>query len=95
MVNDLLHIKAIQPDHSLTHNTLVFAVKKLHSDEFRLGQNLRPVNAVMHNNLHTFLDVQSFLQKLGGLEAKYFATIDLGLYLSVKVLYFLSNTSCH
>jgi hypothetical protein len=35
------------------------------------------VNAAMHDNLHTFLDVQSCLQKLGGLEARYFATIDL------------------
>jgi two-component sensor histidine kinase len=76
-VDDLLRVKAIQPDYSSPHNTPVFAVKKPHSEEFRLVQDLRPVNAALHDNLHSFLDVQSCLQKLGGLEAKYFATIDL------------------
>jgi len=73
----LLRLKCIQYDYSSPHNSPIFAVKKPHSDELRLVQDLRRQNENLHDDFHSFRDVQTCLTELGGLEAKYFATLDL------------------
>jgi transposase InsO family protein len=76
-VEDLLKIGAIKEDMASPHNTPIFAVKKPHSNDLRLVQDLRALNENVENFLHPILDIPSCMAKLGGLKAKYFAAIDL------------------
>jgi predicted aspartyl protease len=76
-VDDLLKLGAIEPDLKSPHNSPIFCVKKPHSDDLRLVQDLRLLNENVEDYFHPILDVQSCLAKLGGIGAKYFATLDL------------------
>jgi hypothetical protein len=76
-VEDLLKIGAIKEDLASPHNTPIFAVKKPHSTDLRLVQDLRAVNENIENFQHPILDIPGCLAKLGGMEAKYFAALDL------------------
>jgi transposase InsO family protein len=76
-VEDLLKIGAIKEDMASPHNTPIFAVKKPHSNDLRLVQDLRALNDNIENFLHPILDIPACMAKLGGLQAKFFAAIDL------------------
>jgi hypothetical protein len=76
-VDELLRIGAIEPDLASHHNTPIFCVKKPHSTELRLVQDLRMVNDNVEDFFHPILDVQSCMAKLGGMGARYFAALDL------------------
>jgi hypothetical protein len=76
-VDDLLKLGAIAPDLKSPHNSPIFCVKKPHSEDLRLVQDLRMLNENIEDYFHPILDVQSCLAKLGGLGAKFFATLDL------------------
>ncbi len=69
----------IREDWASSHNSLVFAVKKPHSDELRLIIDMRKVNEIIWDDFHSFLDVTSCLQHLGRLEAKFLSALDLVL----------------
>ena len=62
-IDKLLALGAIREDLASPHNSAVFAVKKPHSDELRF--------------VHSFMDVTSCLQPLGGLEAKFLSALNL------------------
>jgi transposase InsO family protein len=76
-VDDLMKIGAIKEDLASPHNTPIFAVKKPHSNDLRLVQDLRSVNDNIENFQHPILDIPGCIAKLGGMEAKYFAALDL------------------
>ena len=59
------------------HNSPVFAVKKPHSDELRFVIDMRKVNEIIFDDFHSFMDVNSCLQRLGGLQAKFVSALDL------------------
>ncbi len=77
-IDKLLALGAIREDWASPHNSPVFAVKKPHSDEVRLVIDMRKVNEIIFDGFHSFMDVNSCLQRLGGLEAKYLSALDLG-----------------
>ncbi len=75
---DKLHaLGAIREDWVRPHNWPVFAVKKPHSDELRFVIDMWKVNEILWEDFHSFLDVSSCLQRLGGLEAKFLSALDL------------------
>ena len=76
-IDELLRIGAVEPDLSSHHNTPIFCVKKPHSDDLRLVQDLRMVNDSVEDFFHPILDVQACIAKLGGMKARYFAALDL------------------
>lgn len=76
-IDKLLALGAIKEDWVSPHNSPVFAVKKPHSDELRFVIDMRKVNSILWDDYHSFLDVSSCLQRLGGLEAKYLSALDL------------------
>ena len=76
-VEGLLKQRCITEDYATPHNSPIFCVKKPHSNELRLVHDLRKINENMYDQLHTFLDVPSCLNKLGHLQASVFSTLDL------------------
>ncbi len=70
-------IGVIREDWASSHNSPVFAVKKPHSDELRFVIDMRKVNEIIWDDFHSFVDVTSCLQCLGGLEAKFLSALDL------------------
>ncbi len=71
-----LSLEAIKEDWVSPHNSPVFAVKKPLSKELRFVIDMRKVNEIIRDDFHSFMDVTSCLQQLGGLEAKYLAALD-------------------
>jgi hypothetical protein len=65
-VEDLLKVGAIKEDMSSPHNTLIFAVKKPHSNNLRLVQDLRALHENVENFLYPNLDIPSCMAKHGG-----------------------------
>ncbi len=76
-IDNLLALGAIREDWASPHNSPVFAVKKPHSDELRFVIDMRKVNKIIWDDFHSFMDVTSCLQRLGGLEAKFLSALDL------------------
>jgi len=76
-VDDLLKIGAVKEDLASPHNTPIFAVRKPHSNDLRLVQDLRAVNENIENFQHPILDIPGCIAKLGGMKARYFAALDL------------------
>ncbi len=76
-IEKLLARGAIKEDWVSPHNSPVFAVKKPHSDELWFVIDMRKVNSILQDDFHSFLDVSSCLQLLGGLEAKFLTALDL------------------
>ncbi len=76
-IDKLLALEAIREDWASPHNSPVFTVKKPHSDELRFVIDMRKVNEIIFDDFHSFMDVNSFLQRLGGLEAKFLSALDL------------------
>ena len=76
-VRELEKKKCIEPDYDSPYNSAIFAVKKPHSDELRMVQDLRYVNACIRDDNHSFMSVNECLDRLGGMQAKYISAIDL------------------
>ena len=76
-IDKLLALEAIREDWASPYNSPVFAVKKPHSDELRFVIDMRKVNEIIFDDFHSFMDVNSCLQRLGGLEAKFLSALDL------------------
>ncbi len=76
-IDKLLALGAIREDWVSPHNSPVFAVKKPQSEELRLFIDVRKVNEILWDDFHSFIDVTSCLQRLGGLEAKFLTALDL------------------
>ncbi len=76
-IDKLLALGAIREDWASPHNSPVFAVKKPHSDELRFVIDMSKVNEIIWYDFHSFMDVNSCLQRLGGLESKFLSALDL------------------
>ncbi len=76
-IDKLLALGAIREDFASPHNSPFFAVKKPHSDELQFVIDMRKVNEIIWDDFHSIMDVTSFLQRLGGLEAKFLSALDL------------------
>ncbi len=75
-ITHLLRLRCIRADYSSPHNSPIFAVKKPHSNELRLVQDLRNINDHLHSDFHSFMSVQDCLQRLGGLNAQFVSSLD-------------------
>ncbi len=75
-INHLLRLRCIRRDFSSPHNSPIFAVKKPHSNELRLVQDLRQINDNLHSDFHSFMSVHDCLDRLGGLEANFVSSLD-------------------
>ncbi len=76
-IDKLLALGVIREDWASPHNSPVFAVKKPHSEELQFVIDMRKVNEIIWEDFHSFLDISSCLQRLGGLDAKYLTALDL------------------
>ncbi len=76
-IDKLLALGAIRENWASPHNSPVFAVKKPHIDELWFVIDMRKVNETIWDDFHLFMDVNSCLQRLGGLEAKFPSALDL------------------
>ncbi len=76
-IDKLFALGAIREDWASLHNSPVFAVKKPHSDELRFVIDMHKVNEKIWDDFHSFMDVTSCLQRLGGLESKFLSALDL------------------
>ncbi len=68
---------AIREDWASPYNSPIFAIKTPHSDELRFVIDMRKVNGIIWDDFHSFMDVTSCLQRLGGLETKFLSALDL------------------
>ena len=69
-IDKLLALGANREDRVCPHNLPMFAFKKPHSDELCFVIDMRKVNDTVWDDFHSFIDVTSCLQQLGGLEGK-------------------------
>ncbi len=76
-IDKLLLLGAIKEDWVSPQNPPIFAVKKQHDDELQFVIDMRKVNDIIWDDFHSFMDITSCLQRLGGLEAKYLTALDL------------------
>ncbi len=65
-VDELLCLRAIREDYSSMHNSLVFAVKKPHSNKLCFVIDIWKVNVCIYDDYHSFMDVHQCLNRLGG-----------------------------
>ncbi len=76
-IDKLLALGAIKEDWDSPHNLPVFAVKKPHSNKLLFVIDMHKGNEIIWDDFHSFMDVNSYLQRLGGLEAKFLSALDL------------------